>query len=272
MKNPVLTHYEVAVDSKISEPIRIAHVSDLHERRSGDILALVKEAEPDIIAVTGDTYERYDNRPQYDFDRRPVKRAVISAIHYVNYFLRLFEGEDKKAKTVNSDRFLSEAAQIAPVYMSLGNHEQKLLSRDYRFFENNGINLLDNADMSVDIKGSHILIGGMSTWDYEDFLERFKAKKGFKLMLCHHPERFEPLLKDTDIDLVLSGHTHGGQVRIGKKGMGFFVPGQSLFGKIAHGMFFGGRLIVSAGCSNTVAMPRLFNPRELVVVDLIPSR
>ena len=50
--------------------------------------------------------------------------------------------------------------------------------------------------------------------------------------------------------------------------MGFFVPGQCLFGKYAHGCFFDGRLIVSAGCANTVAFPRPFNPRELVMIEL----
>jgi hypothetical protein len=112
-------------------------------------------------------------------------------------------------------------------------------------------------------------IGGASSWDFEEFIPRFAKEKGFKLLLLHHPERFEPYVKDTDIDLTLCGHTHGGQFRVGRKGRGFFVPGQGIFGKLAHGRFFGGRMIVSAGCSNTVAFPRVANPRELVVVDLV---
>ena len=86
--------------------------------------------------------------------------------------------------------------------------------------------------------------------------------------MCHKPDMYVDLLKESGVDLTLSGHTHGGQVRIGKKGMGFFVPGQGLFGRYAHGSFFDGKLIVSAGCANTVACPRFFNPRELVMIEV----
>jgi hypothetical protein len=268
MRDPVLTTYTVTTEYPMDAPIRIAHVSDLHERRAFDILDLLRASKPDLIVVTGDTLERYDDRPQYQFERRPVKRAIIVAIHYTNYFLRRFESEAKKANTENAYAFLREAAKLAPVYMSLGNHEQSLLSADYDFYRENGITLLDNASAVTSVKGMTMHIGGMSSWDFEEFLPRFAEENGFKLLLCHHPERFEPYIKDTSVDLTLSGHTHGGQVRVGRKGRGFFVPGQGIGGRLAHGYFFGGRLIVSSGCANTVACPRIANPRELVIVEL----
>ena len=268
MKQPVITRYGFTTEYPMKAPLHIAHVSDLHERRADDILELLRGVEPDLIVVTGDTYERYDNRPQYEFEHKPIKRLIINAMHYANHLLCKLERDELKAHTVNSDSFLSEAVKIAPVYMSLGNHEQKLLERDLSFIDGSGVTMLDNASTEAETKGFRFLIGGMSTWDYEEFLTDFASKKGFKLLLCHHPERFADCIRDTDIDLTLSGHTHGGQLRIGGKGRGFFVPGQGLFGKYAHGSFFGGRLIVSAGCSNTVAFPRPFNPRELVVVEL----
>ena len=268
MKPPVLTRYDITTRYPLKEPIRIAHVSDLHERKADDILDLLRAASPDIIVVTGDTYERYDNRPQYDFEHRPIKRLIINAMHYTNSVLCRLEDDELKAWTSNADDFLSRAVSIAPVFMSLGNHEQKLLERDIEFLSSAGITLLDNACAQVEVKGFRFLIGGMSSWDYEEFFEDFAGRGGFRLLLCHHPERFVSLIRDTDIDLTLSGHTHGGQLRIGRRGRGFFVPGQGVFGKYAHGSFFGGRLIVSAGCSNTVAFPRPFNPRELVIVDL----
>ena len=268
MKRPVVTRYEIKTEYPIPAPIRIAHVSDLHERHAEDILDLLRQEAPDFIAVTGDTLERYDNRPQYDFYHKPVKRVIINAMHYTNRFLRMFESENKKAKTENARSFMRGAVQIAPVYVSLGNHEQTLLDSDRQFYREQGITLLDNDAVKVTVNGFTLNIGGMSSWDYEEFLEAFAKRQGFKLLLSHHPERFALFVKDTAVDLTLSGHTHGGQMRIGKKGRGFFVPGQGIFGKYAHGRFFGDRLIVSSGCANTVAVPRWLNPRELVMIEL----
>lgn len=268
MSKAVRTDYVVDTGRHLSEPVRIAHVSDLHERNCDDILALLKASDPDLIVVTGDTFERYDNRPQYHFEHRPIKRLIINMIHYSNYLLVKLLPQRNKADIRNAHRFLREAVKLVPVYMSLGNHEQKLLREDYRFLSESGITLLDNADMPVEVKGFRFTLGGMSVWDHEAWLPTFLEKDGYKLLLCHKPDQYVDMLADKGINLTLSGHTHGGQMRIGKRGMGFFVPGQGLFGKYARGSFFGGRLIVSAGCANTVAFPRLFNPRELVVIEL----
>ena len=71
MSKAVITRYTVDSGQRLHTPVRIAHVSDLHERDCDDILAMLKNERPDVIFVTGDTFERYDNRPQYDFERRP---------------------------------------------------------------------------------------------------------------------------------------------------------------------------------------------------------
>jgi predicted MPP superfamily phosphohydrolase len=78
-------------------------------------------------------------------------------------------------------------------------------------------------------------------------------------------EFYDKYLKDTDIDLILSGHVHGGQMRV--LGKGIFSPGQGLFPKYFHG-FHDNRLIVSAGTSNTVSLPRWGNPCEVVIINL----
>lgn len=268
MGRSVITRYTVDTALGLKESVRIAHVSDLHERDCDDILVKMRKEKPDLIFVTGDTFERYDNRPQYEFKRRPVKRLIISAVHYFNYLLTAILPNKNMAKYENVLRFLRESVKIAPVYMSLGNHEQKLLHKDYRFLSENGITLLDNADTVVEVKGFRFILGGLSVWDYEDWLPDYLQKEGYKILLCHKPDMYVHMLADSDVDLVLSGHTHGGQFRVGSKGRGFFVPGQGICGKYAHGRFFDGRLIVSAGCANTVAFPRLFNPRELVVLEV----
>lgn len=270
MSKAVVTRYETNTGLGLSEPVRIAHVSDIHERNCDDILRLTRENAPDVIMITGDTFERYDNRPQYEFTHRPVKKVIINAIHYTNYLLTKLFPQSYKANIENAHRFISEAVKIAPVYMSLGNHEQKLIYEDYRFLDETGVILLDNADTEVEIKGFRFILGGMSCWDFEDWLDGYLKKDGYKLLLCHQPNLYMHFVKvkEKKVDLTLSGHTHGGQMRIGKKGMGFFVPGQGLFGKYAHGSFFDGRLIVSSGCANTVAAPRILNPRELVIIDM----
>lgn len=265
---PIVTHYTVESGQRLRRPVRIAHVSDLHERNCDDILLLLKEDHPDLILITGDTFERYDNRPQYEFDHRPLKRLLINIVHYGNYLLVKLLPRRCKAGSGNATRFLRRVAMLAPVYMSLGNHEQTLLEEDYRFLKKQGITLLDNADIPVVCEDFRFTLGGMSCWDYEEWLPTFLAKDGFKILLCHKPDLYARLLADSHIDLTLSGHTHGGQIRVGSKGRGFFVPGQGIFGKYAHGRFFGGRLIVSAGCANTAACPRLFNPRELVMIEV----
>lgn len=268
MSKAVLTQYHVKTKYPANRPLTIAHVSDLHERIADDILAMLRKVQPDFIVITGDTLERYDNRPQYDFERKPIKRLIINCLHYTNYILTKFQSNKHKAKTVNAYDFLLRAKEIAPVYFSLGNHEQKLFDEDYLFMNENGITLLDNASKTIEYKGWQILLGGISTWDYEEFIKDYQKRDGFKLLLCHNPQFYVDNLTGSDIALTLCGHTHGGQIRIGKKGRGFFVPGQGLFGKYAHGSFFDNKLIVSAGCSNTVVCPRFFNPRELVVIHL----
>ncbi len=268
MSKAVLTRYTVDSGKRLTKPVRIAHISDLHERNCDDILEMTAAEKPDIILITGDTFERYDNRPQYEFEHRPIKRLIINLLHYSNYVMTKMMPKKKKADEENVRRFLIKARQLAPVYMSLGNHEQKLLYRDHRFLDENGIVLLDNADTSVTAGELRFTLGGMSCWDYEDWLPTFLKKDGYKILMCHKPDMAVDLFLDSDVDLILSGHTHGGQVRVGRKGRGFFVPGQGLFGRYAHGRFMDGRLIVSAGCANTVACPRLFNPRELVMIEV----
>ena len=268
MSKAVLKHYTIDSGLQLQQPVKIAHVSDLHERNCDDILAMLREQTPDLIVITGDTFERYDNRPQYEFRHRPLKRLIVSTLHYSNHLLVMLLPEREKADLQNVLRFLREAVRIAPVYMSLGNHEQKMLETDYRFLNACGVTLLDNADTQVVVRDFRFTLGGMSCWDYEAWLPTFLGKGGYKILLCHKPDFYAELLQDSGIDLTLSGHTHGGQIRVGKRGRGFFVPGQGLFGKYAHGSFFGGKLIVSAGCANTVACPRFFNPRELVMIEV----
>ena len=116
---------------------------------------------------------------------------------------------------------------------------------------------------------------------YTDRVFRAQSRTGWRIfphrklaciLLSHHPEYWglrEPMLRKRKIDLVLSGHAHGGQIRI--FGQGLYSPGQGPFPKYTGGLFRGpyGCMIVSRGTTNTAAMvPRLFNPPEIAVIEL----
>ena len=202
MSKAVITRYTVNTGQRLSEPVRIAQVSDLHERNCDDILSMLKVEKPDVIMVTGDTFERYDNRPQYEFEHRPLKRLIINTIHYSNYILTKFEPKRLKADEENVLRFLREAVKTAPVYMSLGNHEQKLMYRDYVFLKQQGITLLDNADMEMEVKGFRFLLGGMSCWDFEEWFPTYCEKDGYKILLCHKPNQYLDYAEEKGIKMI----------------------------------------------------------------------
>ncbi len=105
-----------------------------------------------------------------------------------------------------------------------------------------------------------------------DWIGSFESEKGYKILLSHHPEYWcmrEPMLRDRKIDLVLSGHAHGGQWRI--FGHGIYAPGQGLFPKYTDGIHMGnyGEMIVSRGIYNPYSLiPRIGNPCELLYLNI----
>ena len=96
-------------------------------------------------------------------------------------------------------------------------------------------------------------------------LEEFAALEGCKVLMCHKPEDYFKHVRGHEIDLVVAGHAHGGQIRIG--GRGLYAPGQGLFPKYTHGVI-DERLIISAGASNPAKMPRWGNPCEILMITL----
>ena len=95
------------------------------------------------------------------------------------------------------------------------------------------------------------------------WLDGFCAEPGYHILLCHHPEYYPRWLRERPIELILSGHAHGGQVRI--LGQGLYAPGQGVLPKLTSGVTEG-RLVISRGLANCQRVPRLFNPPELVYV------
>lgn len=244
----------------------IALVTDLHEYDPEPVLEILREVKPDVIAVAGDTLERHHRGENLDRgDRSLSSRLICAGIRTAEKLGEILHLESQEVETENAYHFFREAGRIAPVVLSRGNHELYLTDEDRAVMAEAGVTLLDNV--STEIGG--ILFGGLTSKQVTGalemvFLERFSASPKYKVLLCHHPEYY-PYLSQYSIDLILSGHCHGGQIRI--FGRGVFAPGQGLLPQYHHGVY-DGRLVVSAGCANTAPIPRLGNEPEVVIVRL----
>ena len=131
-----------------------------------------------------------------------------------------------------------------------------------------GVNLL--LDEYVIYDG--IAFGGLASGLVRDngepdveFLHRFANLQEPKVLICHHPEYYTKYIKKLSIDLIVSGHAHGGQWRF--FGRGVFAPGQGLFPKYTSGVY-DDRLVVSKGLKKTTIPPRIFNKPEVVIIDV----
>ena len=256
----ITTEYIIKGEADLS----IAIVADLHEHDPAAILSILKTTQPDVIAVPGDLFENHEFGENLDKeDESLISRLLCSVIHYTNKLAGLRWKQRHDVKKEHAYEFLMKASEIAPIIYSPGNHELYLTEEDKSVLQNAGVHVLNNS--SVVIK--NVLFGGIPSKQITgkidtEFLKVFAEKEGYKVLLCHHPEYYKTILP-YNIDLILSGHAHGGQIRIG--GQGLFSPGQGLLPKLTKGVY-DGRLVVSAGCSNTASIPRWGNPCEVVVV------
>ena len=227
--------------------LRIAVTADLHFRDSGNALEQLRSLRPDILCAPGDIMQETDLYSVREcFNRRGLD-------------------------------FLMECRKIAPVFYSQGNHERGMTAENRAILADAGITFLDNAWISY----GALTIGGLTSGYTSgipkqkntpppdvSFLKKFAMQKGFRLLLCHHPEYWPQYIRETDIELTLSGHAHGGQWQIPFTNQGIFAPGQHLFPKYTSGIYEN-RLAVSRGMANTVCIPRFFNPREILLLELI---
>lgn len=230
---------------------RIAHVSDLHNDTIGEgnerLLSMLREAKPDMIAVTGDLIDSRDTDTEIAF------------------------------------QFMKEAMEIAPCYYVAGNHEARVeeFSAFKQWLINLGVVVLENQRMELKREGTKISLIGVNDpsfqTDYllgdsaavmQDNLQGLTDEETFAILLSHRPELFD-IYVENKIDLVLSGHAHGGQARLPFIG-GLFAPNQGIFPKFDAGAFTEGStaMIVSRGVGNS-AFPLRFNNRpEVIVIEL----
>ena len=242
----------------IDKKIKFAVVSDLHSRADSKVeivIEILKNDRPDYILMPGDIFERLD-------------------------------GSETEHKSAGFE-LLKKSAEIAPVFYSIGNHENggicswnalkwlhiECIPKYYDECEiqkiaDTGTEILDDRFVTRD----GIAFGGLSSGLINrerlpnlEWLDEFCAQDHLKVLLCHHPEYYKKYLYKKDIDLIVSGHAHGGQWRI--FGRGVFAPGQGLFPKYTSGVH-DGRLVISKGIKPSGRIPRIFNTPEVVIVEI----
>ena len=123
-------------------------------------------------------------------------------------------------------------------------------------------------EINMDVHGTNVAfrIGGLSDEPDVKWLSGYTAKPGYKILLCHHPEFYPAIRKETgeSMDIIVSGHAHGGQWRL--FGRGLYAPGQGFLPRYTSGCH--GNMVISRGVANTASVPRLGNPPEIPVLKL----
>lgn len=230
---------------------RIAHISDLHNAQIGAdnerLLKMLKEAQPDIIAITGDLI---------DSRRTDVEVALD---------------------------FAERAMEIAPCYFVAGNHEARVVEYEQLKTGLNdlGVIVLENESVDLRIGDAAISLIGVedpsfrtdyATGDSEGVvrtaLEECVNQDVFTVLLSHRPELID-VYSEMGVDLVLTGHAHGGQVRLPIAG-GVIAPNQGFFPVYDAGLFTSGNtnMIVSRGVGNSLMPLRVNNRPEVVIIEL----
>ena len=249
-----VNEYEVVSDRipQDFEGFRIAQVSDLHNAEFGEgnekLIQLLSQTDPDVIVITGDLIDsrHTDIEIALDFARQAVK---IAPVYYVsgNHEARVHEYEDLKMG-------LAEAGVVI-----LENQKVQITR------EGESITLMGNADPSFQ---EEYLFGNSESVARQAIEDLQNESDGYTILLSHRPELFD-LYVDTGMDLVFSGHAHGGQFRLPFVG-GLVAPNQGFFPKFDEGRFTeeNTTMIVSRGVGNSIIPIRFNNRPEIVLVTL----
>jgi predicted MPP superfamily phosphohydrolase len=230
--------------------LKIVHLSDLHGKSFGKeqrgIVQKVKAAQPDLVVFTGDLIDR----------RHGGAKAGLE--------------------------LLDRLAKIAPVYYVTGNHEGWAGTFDTLRpqLEKRNVKVLSNTHHRLQRGEDSIYILGIDDPAFQcksyrqgelirpELKAALEGTDSFTILLAHRPELIETY-SHFGIDLVFSGHAHGGQIRLPFIG-GLVAPGQGFFPRYTNGFYTHGSsvLVVSRGLGNSVFPQRLFNRPEIVVVTL----
>lgn len=232
---------------------KIIHISDLHNTEFGEdnekLLKIIKEQKPDAVFVTGDTIDGFYTNIQIP----------------INLF--------------------KEILKICDIYFIVGNHESRADIDTFRQFlqllYEIGVKVLKDEATYIIKNNEKIQVIGLNDaslykTDYDknykeeitEVINELDDKESFSILLSHHPELF-PEYSKTNVDLVFSGHAHGGQFRLPIIG-GLIAPNQGLLPEYDAGIFNENNttMVVSRGLGNSIVPVRINNSPEVVIVTL----
>lgn len=228
---------------------KIAEIADLHNHQWGNkLISRLKKENPNIIVITGD---------------------FVDSSH-TNFDVAM--------------EFIDQAKEIAPIYYVTGNHEAWL--ENYTELEtlltDSGVHMMDDKSEWLEQDNFKINLIGLQD---PDFVERdtfdgiqksivttkltsLLNPDSYNIVLCHRPELLDGYA-EAGADLVITGHAHGGQVRIPFVG-GLVAPNQGLFPQYTEGVYHKNKtdMVVSRGLGNSIIPVRINNTPELVIITL----
>lgn len=247
-----LRTYTVA-SPKLTAEVRLAVVTDFHSSdNADDVVAMVASCAPDAVLLVGDMFDD-------DIANRPTERTLS---------------------------LMRQLSALYPCYYVSGNHEAWTGEMDalYQQTEEAGVMVLRMSSGVLTVRGQRIALCGIPD-PYEmvfsgapDTEEQIRQamenvdSADFIVLLTHRPELLAKYAQ-FPLDLVVSGHAHGGQVRIPGVLNGLYAPNQGWFPKLAGGAYTqnGTTLIVSRGLAVRTRLPRIFNRPEVVLVRCVPA-
>lgn len=247
-----LRTYTVA-SPKLTAEVRLAVVTDFHSSdNADDVVAMVASCAPDAVLLVGDMFDD-------DIANRPTERTLS---------------------------LMRQLSAQYPCYYVSGNHEAWTGEMDalYQQTEEAGVTVLRMSSGVLTVRGQRIALCGIpdpyemvfsGAPDTEEQLRQALEdvdSADFTVLLAHRPELLAKYAQ-FPLDLVVSGHAHGGQVRIPGVLNGLYAPNQGWFPKLAGGAYTqdGTTLIVSRGLAVRTWLPRIFNRPEVVLVRCVPA-
>lgn len=245
-----LRTYTVA-SPKLTAEVRLAVVTDFHSSdNADDVVAMVASCAPDAVLLVGDMFDD-------DIANRPTERTLS---------------------------LMRQLSAQYPCYYVSGNHEAWTGEMDalYQQTEEAGVTVLRMSSGVLTVRGQRIALCGIpdpyemvfsGAPDTEEQLRQALEdvdSADFTVLLAHRPELLAKYAQ-FPLDLVVSGHAHGGQVRIPGVLNGLYAPNQGWFPKLAGGAYTqdGTTLIVSRGLAVRTRLPRIFNRPEVVLVRCV---